>query len=170
MASYPIHAAGDVYDLPGLGKLACVIPIGNEPPPTTGPTPPNPSGMDPTSETSVFGYESEVAFTLGNDAADIIAGAIYVSDGGISGLELSFFGRDPLKAGGSLGDRIGFSMRHDEEITGIEGKVISCRCLHQCTYAPDILGTTNGKHLTSLRLLTNQRRLDHGSPGENAFS
>ncbi|KAG6818628.1 hypothetical protein H0H93_003343 [Arthromyces matolae] len=150
MPIYPIHAPGETYNLPVLGDITCVIPIGGEAPPIPGPQR-KAAELTPTYTSSLFGHQSGAAFELGNDPADIIAGAVHLHEGVISGLELRFFGRPPPGVGGSLGDRAEFTLSNDEYISGIEG-------------------TTDGKHITSLTFLTNKRNLPHGTANGSHFS
>jgi len=141
---------GDVVDIPGLFKLKVVTPMGGELPFALNPAPAH-SDLTPTYKSPLYGQQSGDAFEVGNDSSPIIAGAVHVDDSAISGLELRFVGRAPIKVGGGSGTRDDFELDRGETISGIQG-------------------TSNATHVTSLTLLTNKRKLAYGNPEGAPFA
>ncbi|KAG6818629.1 hypothetical protein H0H93_003344 [Arthromyces matolae] len=139
---------GDIVDIPGLFKVEVITPMGGELP-AEDEVPP--SQMTPTHKSSLYGHHSGDAFELGNDASDVFGGVVHISDSFISGLELRFFGRKPLKVGGSQGEGGEFDLERGEYISGVQG-------------------TFDTNHLTSLTFVTNKQRLNYGTPVGSTFS
>ncbi|KAG6815775.1 hypothetical protein H0H93_009043 [Arthromyces matolae] len=148
--------SGDIVDIHGhgLSKVEVITPTVGGPgevPSAENEVPP--SQMTLTHKSSLYGHQSGDAFelVLGNDASNVLRGAVHFSDSFISGLELRFSDRKPLKVGGSQDEGQEFELQRGEYISGVQG-------------------TFDANHLTSLTFVTNQRKLDHGAPVGTTFS